>query len=104
VIDTGIGIPEEHLPLICKPFVQVESQHSKSHKGSGLGLALSQSLVKLHGGEFVLTSELGVGTKVSVWLPAIPKKNEGEAASIWAISSEAGDVADNNASVNESAA
>ncbi len=104
VIDTGIGIPEEHVPLICKPFVQVESQHSKSHKGSGLGLALSQSLVKLHGGEFVLTSELGVGTKVSVWLPPVPKKNEGEAASIWSISSETEEEAGKNDDVNESAA
>ncbi len=79
VVDTGIGIPEEHLPLICKPFVQVESQHSKSHKGSGLGLALSQSLILLHGGEFTLTSTLGVGTTVSVWLPAIAKESDDEA-------------------------
>jgi two-component system, cell cycle sensor histidine kinase PleC len=85
VLDTGIGIPEEHLPLICKPFVQVESQHSKSHKGSGLGLALSQSLVHLHGGEFILTSELGVGTKVSVWLPPKPVENKDSETSIWAM-------------------
>ncbi len=85
VVDTGIGIPEEHLPLICKPFVQVENQHSKSHKGSGLGLALSQSLVHLHGGEFVLTSEVGVGTKVSVWLPPVPPEPSAEATSIWSV-------------------
>ncbi len=89
VIDTGIGIPEEHLPLICKPFVQVENQHSKSHKGSGLGLALSQALVLLHGGTFELTSELGVGTKVLVWLPPIAKKHdEGEPTSIWAMAAD----------------
>ncbi len=87
VTDTGIGIPEEHLPLICKPFVQVENQHSKSHKGSGLGLALSQSLVLLHGGEFILTSELGVGTKVSVWLPPVPKEID-DKASIWSINED----------------
>ncbi|PHS29599.1 MAG: PAS domain-containing sensor histidine kinase [Robiginitomaculum sp.] len=104
VMDTGIGIPEEHVPLICKPFVQVESQHSKSHKGSGLGLALSQSLVKLHGGEFELTSELGVGTKVSVWLPEVPKKNEGEAVSIWSMASETSADINKNDDVNESAA
>ncbi len=89
VVDTGIGIPEEHLPLICKPFVQVENQHSKSHKGSGLGLALSQALVMLHGGSFDLTSELGAGTKVSVWLPPIAKQlDENEPTSIWAMASD----------------
>ena len=71
VTDTGIGIPEDQLPLICKPFVQVENQHSKSHKGSGLGLALSQSLVHLHGGTFEISSEVGTGTTVSFWLPAV---------------------------------
>lgn len=89
VVDTGIGIPEEHLPLICKPFVQVENQHSKSHKGSGLGLALSQSLVHLHGGEFVLTSKLGVGTKVSVWLPPVPIQTDASTSSIWSMNADA---------------
>jgi two-component system cell cycle sensor histidine kinase PleC len=88
VVDTGIGIPEEHLPLICKPFVQVENQHSKSHKGSGLGLALSQSLVHLHGGEFILSSKLGVGTTVTVWLPPKPVKSDADASSIWSMGDE----------------
>ncbi len=78
VTDTGIGIPEDQLPLICKPFVQVENQHSKSHKGSGLGLALSHSLVRLHGGTFEITSEEGVGTTVTFWLPAVAAEQDGE--------------------------
>ena len=79
VADTGIGIPKKHLPLICKPFVQIENQHSKSHKGSGLGLALSQSLVHLHGGQFELTSEEGIGTEVSFWLPPEPPQGKDQA-------------------------
>ena len=70
VEDTGIGIPASALPKIGRPFEQVESQHSKSHKGTGLGLALSRSLVELHGGTLTIESTEGVGTTVSFTLPA----------------------------------
>jgi two-component system cell cycle sensor histidine kinase PleC len=69
VEDTGIGIPASALPKIGRPFEQVESQHSKSHKGTGLGLALSRSLVELHGGTLTIESTEGVGTTVSFTLP-----------------------------------
>lgn len=72
VTDTGIGISEEDLPRLCQPFIQIESQHSKTHKGSGLGLALSRSLVELHGGTFNIESTLGTGTSVRVFLPRKP--------------------------------
>ncbi len=71
VEDTGIGIPASALPKIGRPFEQVESQHSKKHKGTGLGLALSRSLVELHGGTLTIESTEGVGTTVSFTLPAI---------------------------------
>jgi len=69
VEDTGIGIPASALPNIGRPFEQVESQHSKKHKGTGLGLALSRSLVELHGGTLTIESTEGVGTTVSFTLP-----------------------------------
>ena len=69
VTDTGIGIPAHALPKIGRPFEQVESQHSKKHKGTGLGLALSRSLVEMHGGTLKIESTEGVGTKVSFTLP-----------------------------------
>jgi two-component system cell cycle sensor histidine kinase PleC len=69
VEDTGIGIPAGALPKIGRPFEQVESHHSKSHKGTGLGLALSRSLVELHGGTLTIASTEGVGTQVSFTLP-----------------------------------
>lgn len=69
VRDTGIGIPADHLSKLGKPFEQVESQHSKKHKGTGLGLALSRSFVEMHGGVLVIESEEGVGTTVSFTLP-----------------------------------
>lgn len=69
VEDTGIGIPAHALPKIGRPFEQVESQHSKKHKGTGLGLALSRSLVELHGGSLSIESTEGVGTRVTFTLP-----------------------------------
>ncbi len=72
VADTGIGIAGEDLPRLGRPFEQIESQHSKSHQGSGLGLALSKSLVELHGGELRIDSVLGKGTTVSFTIPAVP--------------------------------
>ena len=69
VEDTGIGIPASALPKIGRPFEQVESQHNKTHKGTGLGLALSRSFVEMHGGTLSIESKEGVGTKVSFTLP-----------------------------------
>lgn len=69
VEDSGIGIPAGALSKIGRPFEQVESQHSKSHKGTGLGLALSRSLVELHGGTLTIESSEGIGTTVSFTLP-----------------------------------
>jgi len=81
ITDTGIGISQEDLPKLCTPFSQIESQHSKSHKGSGLGLALTKSLVELHGGEFIMESELGIGTTVTIKLPLSPPSSVIEQAS-----------------------
>ena len=69
VSDTGIGIGKDDLPRLGRPFEQIESQHSKSHQGSGLGLALSKSLIELHGGTLSIESALGEGTTVSFVLP-----------------------------------
>jgi two-component system cell cycle sensor histidine kinase PleC len=69
VADTGIGISEEDLERLARPFEQVESQHAKTQKGTGLGLALTKSLIELHGGVMEIRSTPGVGTVVSVTLP-----------------------------------
>ncbi len=69
VADTGIGIPEEHLPRITRPFEQVDSELSRRHKGTGLGLALTKALVELHGGRFEIESTLNVGTTVRFSMP-----------------------------------
>jgi len=69
VTDTGIGIAPENLDRLARPFEQVEGQHSKTTQGTGLGLALTKSLVELHGGRLTIESEPGQGTTVSFELP-----------------------------------
>jgi two-component system cell cycle sensor histidine kinase PleC len=70
VADTGIGISEEDLARLARPFEQAESQLVKTQQGSGLGLALTKSLIELQGGVLELSSEPGVGTIASFTLPA----------------------------------
>ena len=78
VADTGIGISEEDLPRVGRPFEQIENQHSKKHQGSGLGLALSKSLVEMHGGALRIDSVLGKGTTVSFSLPRVARPQPGD--------------------------
>ena len=65
VEDNGCGIPKEDLPYAMEKFYK--GKNAKSH--SGLGLSISDEIVKLHGGYIKIESEVDVGTKVSVFLP-----------------------------------
>ena len=69
VADTGIGIAAQDLARLARPFEQIESQQSKTQQGTGLGLALSKSLVEMHGGVLEIESQPGLGTTVSFLLP-----------------------------------
>src|SRR5690606_8100230 len=69
VRDTGIGISPDDMPRLAKPFEQIESQHAKTQQGTGLGLALTKSLVELHSGSLEIASKPGEGTTVAVLLP-----------------------------------
>jgi len=70
VSDTGIGIAPADLDKLFKPFVQIESALNRQYSGTGLGLALVQRMVDLHGGRVQVNSEVGVGSQFSVDLPA----------------------------------
>ncbi len=74
ISDTGIGIAKEDIERLAKPFEQIDSQHSRKHEGTGLGLALSRSFVELHGGNFRIESEVGQGTSVIFTLPNKPQE------------------------------
>jgi two-component system cell cycle sensor histidine kinase PleC len=69
VVDTGCGIPPEHLPRLARPFEQVEQELTRTNAGTGLGLALTKSLAEMHGGKLSIQSEVGRGTIVTVTLP-----------------------------------
>lgn len=69
VRDTGVGIPARELPRLFERFHRVEGQRSRSFEGSGIGLALVQELVKLHGGTITATSQVGRGTTFALQLP-----------------------------------
>ena len=69
VRDTGTGIPEAELPRLFERFHRVEGARGRSYEGSGIGLALVQELVRLHGGTLSVDSQLGLGSTFRVALP-----------------------------------
>lgn len=69
VTDTGIGIPEEDLPRLAKPFEQVNDNSNRNYEGTGLGLALTKSFAEMHGGKLTIASQIGRGTTVAFYLP-----------------------------------
>ena len=69
ISDTGIGIPEEHFPVLFEPFQQVDNSYSRRFEGTGLGLALSQEFCKAMGGRIEVESVVEEGTTFSIILP-----------------------------------
>ena len=69
VSDTGIGISEDDLGRLGKPFTQVRNDYSREHQGAGLGLSLVKGLVRLHEGAMMVESAPGEGTLVTISLP-----------------------------------
>lgn len=68
--DSGVGIAAEQLGIVFEPFRQGAAEIRRTEEGTGLGLYISRRLIELHGGAITIESELGVGTRVTVWLPA----------------------------------
>ena len=69
IADTGIGIPGEHMKKLGEPFELIEDHFAKSRRGSGLGLALSKSLMELQSGVLAIASEPARGTVAAFTLP-----------------------------------
>jgi len=69
VADTGIGIPPADLPFIFERFRRVRGARSRSHEGSGIGLALVDELAHLHGGSIAVESEPERGSVFTVRIP-----------------------------------
>jgi PAS domain S-box-containing protein len=69
IADTGVGVSAAELPRLFERFHRVENSQGRTHEGSGIGLALVHELVKQHGGNIEVSSELGAGTRFRVALP-----------------------------------
>ncbi len=69
IADTGTGIPREAQPHVFERFYRVQGAEGRTHEGSGIGLALVNELVKLHGGTVRVQSEAGRGSAFIVTLP-----------------------------------
>lgn len=69
VRDTGTGIPAEEMPRLFERFHRIENARGRTHEGSGIGLALVQEIVKLHGGSITAESQAGRGTTFIISIP-----------------------------------
>ncbi|MBL9137472.1 MAG: PAS domain S-box protein [Verrucomicrobiales bacterium] len=69
VTDTGIGIREEDIPKLFRPFQQLDDGLARQHEGTGLGLAICHRLIKLLGGRISVVSEHGKGSAFTVVIP-----------------------------------
>ena len=86
VRDSGAGIPAAELPRIFERFHRVEGAKSRTHEGTGIGLALVQELAKLHGGAVSVHSVEGQGSTFSVSIPRgsahLPAEHVGRASEL----------------------
>jgi signal transduction histidine kinase len=70
VADTGIGMSPDEIAIAVEPFGQVENAITKKYQGTGLGLSIARRLVELHSGGLTIKSAKGMGTTVTIELPA----------------------------------
>ncbi len=71
VADTGIGIPKDELPYIFDRFFRGERPRQMQIPGTGLGLSIVKEMLDRHGGRIAVESEVGKGTRCTVWLPLL---------------------------------
>jgi two-component system, OmpR family, phosphate regulon sensor histidine kinase PhoR len=69
--DHGPGIAREHLPRLTERFFRIDAARSRQLGGTGLGLAIVKHILRRHRGHLAIESELGEGTTISVFLPAV---------------------------------
>jgi len=69
VRDTGLGISTPDLAQLFDKFFRTETARSSATIGTGLGLGITRDIVRRHGGDLIVTSELGVGSVFTVTLP-----------------------------------
>lgn len=73
IADKGIGMSQETLSRVCERFYRADS--SGAIPGTGLGMSLVKEIIELHGGKLNITSVLGIGSEITLWLPASIESN-----------------------------
>jgi signal transduction histidine kinase len=68
--DSGIGMAETDIDRALEPFSQLDTNSLSGQEGVGLGLSIASRLTALHGGRLQIRSELGIGTRAQILLPA----------------------------------
>ena len=71
VTDTGIGVPKDEIQRLGERFYRVDRSRSRDLGGTGLGLSIVKHLMIAHGGRMEIESQLGLGTKVSLFFPIV---------------------------------
>lgn len=74
IIDQGMGIPKEHLPMVFERFHRVDNRDTRKVGGTGIGLYLVKHLVEAHGGTITVDSDVGKGSNFTFVLPKVPPK------------------------------
>ncbi len=80
VIDTGLGIAREHIPRLTERFYRVDGSRSRETGGTGLGLSIVKHVMQRHGGELMIQSEVGKGSRFRLVFPAARVRHASDSA------------------------
>lgn len=80
VIDTGLGIAREHIPRLTERFYRVDGSRSRETGGTGLGLSIVKHVMQRHGGELLIQSEVGKGSRFRLVFPAARVRHASDSA------------------------
>ncbi len=80
VVDTGPGIAREHIPRLTERFYRVDGSRSREPGGTGLGLSIVKHIMQRHGGELMVESEVGKGSRFRLMFPAARVRHASDSA------------------------
>ena len=80
ISDTGIGIDEKNYAMLFKSFTQIDGSYTREYGGTGLGLVITRQLLEMMGGSVTFSSQLGVGSTFTIFIPMLFTKKSGETA------------------------
>lgn len=80
VVDTGLGIAREHIPRLTERFYRVDGSRSRETGGTGLGLSIVKHVMQRHGGELMIQSDVGKGSRFRLVFPAARVRQASDSA------------------------